>query len=178
MSELTEKAEAFCIAAHEAIRQKRKYTGLNYYTHPIEVASMVREVGGTEEMVAAAYLHDVVEDTGVCLQYIDMIFGGVVGNYVKLLTDVSKPEDGNRAARKKIDRDHIAKAPPEVQTIKLADLISNSRSIEKHDPEFAKVYMKEKSALLEVLCDGDESLYKVASEIVKSYFEREKNEAL
>ena len=62
------------------------------------------------------------------------------------LTDVSKPQDGNRATRKELDRQHTAKASPDAKTIKLADLISNSRSIMKDDPNFAKVYMKEKAS--------------------------------
>ena len=42
---------------------------------------------------------------------------------VDCLTDVSKPSDGNRAVRKEIDRQHLAKASPKAKTIKLADLI-------------------------------------------------------
>lgn len=72
---------------------------------------------------------------------------------VDMLTDVSRPEDGNRAARKKLDREHLAKATPEVKTIKLADLIHNTESIVAHDPKFAEVYLEEKRALLSVLKD-------------------------
>jgi (p)ppGpp synthase/HD superfamily hydrolase len=48
---------------------------------------------------------------------------------VEMLTDVSKPEDGNRAVRKEIDRQHTALASPEGKTIKLADLIDNTQSM-------------------------------------------------
>ena len=56
------------------------------------------------------------------------------------------------------------------QTIKLADLIDNSASITKYDPKFAKVYMKEKKDLLEVLDKGDKNLYKKAEKIIGEFY--------
>ena len=79
---------------------------------------------------------------------------------------MSKPEDGNRATRKAIDREHTAQAPAEAQTIKLADLISNSKSIMAHDPDFAVTYLAEKRLLLEVLTKGDPGLHAEASKFV------------
>jgi (p)ppGpp synthase/HD superfamily hydrolase len=117
-------------------------------------------------MIAAALLHDVIEDTGCTFTDIHMSFGIEIATLVGWLTDVSKPEDGNRATRKAIDRAHTAEAPAEAQTIKLADLISNSRSIMAHDPEFAKVYLAEKRLLLQVLTKGDRGLHARASEMV------------
>lgn len=86
---------------------------------------------------------------------------------VEQVTDVSKPEDGNRAARKSLDKLHLMNASPEAQTIKLADLIDNSKNIIKYDPKFAAVYIKEKAELLEILMYGHPLLYKEAAEIVK-----------
>jgi hypothetical protein len=68
---------------------------------------------------------------------------------------VSRPKDGNRAVRKAIDREHTARAPAGAQTVKLADLIANTRSIVKHDVAFARTYLAEKRLLLEVLTRGD-----------------------
>lgn len=166
MNSFIESAKVFCIAAHAAVGQRRKYTGEPYHLHPFEVADTVAGTEYcTEEMIIAALLHDVVEDTQVSLDVIARQFGLVVAAYVEQLTDVSKPEDGNRAARKAIDLAHTAKASPQAKTIKLADLISNSRSIIERDPEFAKVYLAEKRALLEVLKEGDPVLYQVAYDI-------------
>ena len=162
-----ERAAAFCVGAHCAVGQKRKYTGEDYWRHPVEVLVILLQVipNVTDAMKCAALLHDVVEDTGVKLETISELFGPVVADYVEQLTDVSRPEDGNRAARKAIDLAHTAKACPEVQSIKLADLISNSRSILERDPVFAVTYLAEKRALLEVLRDGDPELYRIASEL-------------
>jgi hypothetical protein len=68
--------------------------------------------------------------------------------------------------RKARDCAHSAQAPAEAQTIKLADLISNSRSIMEHDPEFARVYLEEKRLLLEVMTKGDATLMAEAKKYI------------
>ena len=163
---IVERARVFATAAHAAVKQVRKYTFEPYIVHPTEVASIVASVPHTNEMLAAAYLHDTVEDTGVSIVDIQKEFGNEVASLVSWLTDVSKPEQGNRAVRKAIDREHTAMAPAAAQTVKLADLIANSRSILAHDPAFAKVYLEEKRMLLEVLTRGDATLMAQARRIV------------
>jgi (p)ppGpp synthase/HD superfamily hydrolase len=154
--DLLSKATQFAAEAHQG--QVRKYTGEPYVTHPLAVMELVQKVPHTTEMLVAAILHDVVEDTPVELTEILDKFGPVVATCVDGLTDVSRPEDGNRAERKALDRAHTAKQPAEVQTIKLADLIHNTLSIQQHDPSFYRVYKQEKKALLTVLTKGDQTL--------------------
>lgn len=160
---MIEKARIFATAAHAAVGQMRKYTNEPYIVHPTEVANMVRGVSGTTpEMISAAYLHDVIEDTNITADTLREEFGDEITELVLWLTDVSKPEDGNRAVRKAIDLAKVALAPPNAQTIKLADIISNVKSIVEHDPAFATIYLKEKRAQLEVLKEGNQELYKIA----------------
>lgn len=167
--DIVEKARVFATAAHAAVAQLRKYTNEPYIVHPAEVVSIVSMTEGvTAEMLAAAWLHDVVEDTGVTIETIRSIFGEEIAELVGWLTDVSRPEQGNRATRKAIDRAHTAMASAEAQTIKLADLISNCTSIVEHDADFAKTYLEEKRLLLEVLTKGNKELWVRASEIVKN----------
>ena len=154
--EMLNEVLEFATAAHGD--QKRKYTGDPYINHPIAVAEIVETVPHTQEMIAAALLHDVVEDTHVTIDQIADKFGDKVAELVGWLTDISRPEDGNRRTRKALDRAHSANAPAEAQTIKLADLIHNSISIAEHDPNFWKVYREEKVELLKVLTKGDKSL--------------------
>jgi len=155
--EIVQRAIAFATVAHEG--QVRKYTGEPYVTHPIAVAKIVATVEGhTPEMLAAAVLHDTVEDTPVTIEQVEAEFGPVVAELVDWLTDVSKPEDGNRETRKAIDREHSAAAPAQAQTIKVADLIHNTASISRHDPNFWKVYRREKELLLNLLTEADERL--------------------
>lgn len=138
--------------------QKRKYTDEPYMVHCLEVARWVAAVTDDPMMIAAALLHDTVEDTSVTLADVARDFGPRVRSLVFWLTDISTPEDGNRVERKRIDREHSARATPDAQTIKLADLCSNTASISQHDPSFAKVYLREKGLLLPLLYQGDPRL--------------------
>ena len=151
MADLVERARIFATAAHAAVGQKRKYTGKDYIVHPEEVAEIVKRNGGTSEMIAAAWLHDTVEDTQVTFEQIEDEFEATVTRLVEWLTDVSKPSDGNRKTRKAMDRQHTADAPIDAQLVKCADLIANTSSITRHDPDFARVYMREKKMTLEAM---------------------------
>ena len=173
MNIIPAKAMAFAEKAHRG--QVRKYTSEPYINHPISVACLVQTVTSDSDTLAAALLHDVVEDTTYTLDDIYSKFGADIECLVRDLTDISKPSDGNREARKKIDRKHTSEASPDAKTIKLADIIDNMKSIAEHDPEFAKVYMKEKKALLKVLTEGDPILYKKAFDIIKEYYDEEKH---
>jgi len=165
------KSIRYCIAAHEG--QVRRYTGEPYWYHPIAVATLLLEradpANVDTHMVCAAHLHDVVEDTVHTLQDIRADFNEDIAELVKWLTDTSRPEDGVRAVRKKIDRDRLAEAPARAQTIKLADLIHNSDNIIKHAPKFAKVYIGEVELLLKVLTKGDVTMYRMLTKIVEEY---------
>lgn len=171
---------------HQAIKQAviwhsgqdRKYTQLPYIVHPLRVMQIVRSVTDNEDMLIASVLHDVVEDTPVTLSMVEELFGHPVAQLVDWLTDVSRPEDGNRAARKNIDLEHSAAAPADAQTIKLADLLDNTRSIERSDPHFARIYMKEKERLLTVLVKGHPALLQEAHDTLRAYQEAQLQNAL
>ena len=79
---IVEKARAFAIAAHSAIGQVRKYTNEPYWIHLEEVANIVRTTYHTDAMVAAAWLHDVVEDTQVTLDLVRQEFGDEIADLV------------------------------------------------------------------------------------------------
>lgn len=146
---VVDMARAFCIAAHAGVGQKRKYTGEDYHHHPEEALQiLLTYCDPCHAQQAAILLHDVVEDTAVTRQHIAQVFGQDVARLVWGVTDVSRKEDGNRAIRKQLDRDHILRGCTKVLEMKLADLISNTRSIAKHDKKFAVVYLAEKIALL------------------------------
>jgi (p)ppGpp synthase/HD superfamily hydrolase len=161
---LVEKAKIFATAAHAAVAQKRKYTYEDYICHPKSVAKMVQETGASDEAVAAAWLHDVVEDTKVTLDLIRAEFGDVVGNYVYFLTNVKT--EGNRAQRKAAEVERLRGAPAEVHTVKLADILDNLPSIKKYDANFYEVYLKEKRAMVDVLIHGDYKLLEQARKII------------
>lgn len=161
---LVDKAAAFTQAAHNSINHRRKYTNEPYWVHPERVAAIVAEVCGDAEVIAAAWMHDIIEDVaphnpdfsqGVILD----TFGERVTQLVLEVTDVSRPEHGNRAARKAIDRAHLANATFAGKLIKLADMIDNLIDINQHDPHFAKVFRKEILLSIDSLRPGSEQLY-------------------
>lgn len=174
MNSIISKALVFAFNAHSSIDHRRKYTNEPYIVHPIAVADIVKQFGGSDAQIAAALLHDVVEDTPVVIREIVEEFGDEIASLVDDLTDVSSKSDGNRALRKKIDREHSANASKDAQFVKCADLIHNTINICEHDKTFAKVYIKEKKWLLDVMTKvHDTPIWSEAKRLVDSYYEEQ-----
>lgn len=162
MSNIAYQAMVFARYVHA--NQVRKYTGNPYADHLAEVAGIVSTVAVESMsmqavMIATAWLHDCIEDQDVTPADIARLFGPSVQAGVLALSDL---EIGNRAERKAASRRRLAAAPWWVQTIKVADLISNTSSIVKHDSKFAAVYLEEKRLLLDVLTNADTRLVEMA----------------
>jgi guanosine-3',5'-bis(diphosphate) 3'-pyrophosphohydrolase len=159
--------EAMMFAREVHKDQRRKYTGNPYVDHLAEVAGIVAAVPDRgyidpELVIATAWLHDCVEDQGVDLQTIEDMFGFQVALGVSGLSDV---EQGNRAERKAASRQRLSMCSGWIQTIKCADLISNTSSIVMHDPKFAVTYLEEKRLLLEVMTKADPRLRELAMKL-------------
>ena len=156
---------AMTFARHVHAEQKRKYTGNPYTDHLAEVCGIAMAAGWhiaeihPDKLMATCWLHDSIEDQGVNPEEIRRQFGDDVALGVLALSDL---EEGNRAERKAASRARLAKAPSWVQTIKVADLISNTSSIVQHDPKFAVTYLEEKRLLLDVLTKADPRLVAIA----------------
>ncbi|MDT0688679.1 HD domain-containing protein [Salegentibacter sp. F188] len=153
---MEEEALEFARKAHGD--QQRKYTGELYIEHPKRVAKTVATVPHTKEMICAAYLHDVVEDTTVSLEDIERNFGREIAELVHELTDEyvkEKYQHLNRRNRKQKEVERQTKMSAAAKTIKLADVIDNTRDIIKNDCNFARRYIPEMEALTEALQGGD-----------------------
>ena len=175
-SDLVKRATWFATLAHG--EQKRKYSDEPYVTHPIAVARIIHTLSPPFakdcQVLAAAILHDVVEDTPATLDSIELFFGHSVADLVEQVTDISQLEDGNRAFRKAMDRGHLRMATPGGATIKVADLIHNAKSIIRDDKNFARVFIKEMKSTLPVLEERGAcvNLLNIANEIVYDYEEK------
>ena len=169
ISMIERKARIVAELAHAG--QVRKYTFEPYIIHPEAVAEIVRTIPHTDEMLAASWLHDAVEDTSVALADIEKEFGSVVAQLVDDLTDKSMKMDGNRKTRKAIDLKHTASISSDAKSIKLADILDNVKSIIA-DERFSKVYLPEKLELLEVLKGGNVELWERAYKFITNHFER------
>lgn len=165
MSKLIDFARTFAIAAHSAIGQKRKGSNIPYWRHPEHVAEIVMESYHRDAFVAAAWLHDVLEDTQVTkadiasayLMYVDespMLASEmtVVMQIVDAMTNRYKDVAGvNRIYRvcAEILR-HSRESLEGFWLVKLADVKSNLSSIEMLNPSFIGVYCIETQMLMEV----------------------------
>ena len=165
-----EVARAFAFAAHGAIGQKRKYDGTTYIYHPERVVKIVRDVTCDTNTLCAAWLHDVIEDTGISHDDLEFFFNTRICEYVYWLTESTTLKDGNREQRKRMERNKLQSSPHPVKTIKLADLLDNSESIIFYDKDFSKFFMKEVKLLLNVLKVGNEVIYKRLENVVNDYY--------
>lgn len=103
--------------------------GMPYVEHPIAVAALLDERGYGEEAVAAALLHDVVEDSDTSLEEIRAAFGEIVAGYVGALTD-DESIDSYRE-RKAEHRERVAAAAGEALAIYGADKLTNSTTLQR-----------------------------------------------
>ena len=101
--------------------------GMPYVEHPIGVAALLDEQGYGDEVLAAALLHDVVEDSETTLDELREKFGGEVAGYVGVLTDDQSVEDYRE--RKAEHRERVAAAPVEAMAIYGADKLTNTRTL-------------------------------------------------
>lgn len=175
---LIDQADIFAEAAHCAVGQLRKYTNTDYIEHPRGVLKILeRAADVTDDMRCGALLHDVLEDTKTKKRHLLMRFGCNVLRIVMGLSDVTTVADGDRPTRKAIERAHMMGQLNDVITIKIADHIHNLRSIIANEPGFAKIYVPEVEANLDILERGDPTLFAELKDIIKKYHEKVKLEA-
>lgn len=161
MSNIILEAARFAHDMHFGV--PRKYSGRPYIEHPARVAAQVSFLSDSSEfMVAAAWLHDVIEDCQVQAETLEALFGSDVARLVVGLTNVSKKDSSlNREGRKKADRERMALEIPSVKVIKLIDRIDNleegfADSFYNVDAEkfLIKVYHRESKQLLDEALRG------------------------
>ena len=170
--DVIQRAAEYARQAHASIDQRRKFTGQPYIIHPEAVAKLTASVTNDPAMIAAAWLHDVVEDTPVTLQQIQTEFGDDIAALVDDLTKVAQPSDGDRQVRGEMNKRHTAQASPRAKTVKLADVIDNLSDLANAPQDFVKRFASEKESLLEVLTEGDPTLYAKAEEAIQAAKER------
>ncbi len=117
------EAAEFAERAHEGVY--RKGTKIPYITHPMETAAIVTAFTNEPEMIAAALLHDVIEDAGVTKEELEEKFGSRVAFLVE-----SESEDKSRSwmERKGTTVEHLKSATRDEKILALADKLSNIRS--------------------------------------------------
>ena len=127
---LFDKAVLFAVKAHAGTERRGK--SFPYIVHPMEAASIVATMTSDQEMLAAAMLHDTVEDTDVTIDDIRKEFGDRVAMLVE--TESDKFVEGGRDEeswyeRKQAAITRLASAPMDAKIVALGDKLSNARAI-------------------------------------------------
>ena len=149
-------SDAISVAEIAHAGQARKYTGEPYIVHPAAVARHISRIEtATESLIAAAWLHDVIEDSSITLDEIKHQFGTIVAGYVWDLTKRTAPSDGNRKTRFGLELPRIFNMSVGAKLIKAFDIIDNVRTITRYDPTFAEVYIAEKKIVLDAMHTTD-----------------------
>ena len=130
-SDLSTAALRFARRVH--LGQYRKQTGEPFVEHPIAVARLLIDAGYDGPMIAAAYLHDTVEKTGVEVDEIRERFGPDVAGFIDCLSE--DPEIDDYAERKRALREGILRAGGDPVIIYAADRVANMRDWRKVPPE-------------------------------------------
>ena len=131
-SSLLIKAINFAAIKHKTQRRKDA-AGTPYINHPIEVAYLISQIGGITDIdiLRAAVLHDTLEDTETTWEELWSLFGEVVANMVKEVTDdKSLPKD----ERKRLQIEHGPSLSRGARIVKLADKLSNLRDLVANPP--------------------------------------------
>ncbi|MEE6251487.1 MAG: HD domain-containing protein [Bdellovibrionota bacterium] len=168
--------EAIRFAKKHHHGQFRKFDGLPYFTHPVRVAKIVKKQTQDIDLIIAAYLHDLIEDTMVNKRWIKKKFGKRVANIVNELTsDPSKIEKMGSKAEYLADK--MLKMSPEALLIKLADRLDNVSDFESAELDFINKYRAETNYILTKLSkrnDLNESHKSLITQIFKKMSDGEK----
>ncbi|MFE1102706.1 RelA/SpoT family protein [Nocardiopsis alba] len=137
---------AYEVAAHHHRHQKRK-SGDPYITHPLAVATILAELGMQEATLAAALLHDTVEDTDYSLDELRADFGDEIAELVDGVTKLDKVKYGEATQAETVRKMVVAMARDiRVLVIKLCDRLHNMRTL-RYLPKRAKREKKARETL-------------------------------
>ena len=125
-----DKALVFAIKAHAGTERRGK--GFPYIIHPMEAVSIVSTITSDPELLAAAALHDTVEDTDVTVEQIQAEFGDRVAHIVAMESDKgveNKSEKASWHERKQGAINRLAQSTRDVKIVAMGDKLSNMRAI-------------------------------------------------
>ena len=127
---LTDRAIVFAVKAHGGTERRGK--GFPYIVHPMEAMAIVATLTSDPELLAAAALHDTVEDTSVTLEDIRKEFGDRVAGLVDAESDVEVEGESDEQSwhyRKQVAMNRLASASQDVKMVAMGDKLSNMRAI-------------------------------------------------
>jgi guanosine-3',5'-bis(diphosphate) 3'-pyrophosphohydrolase len=189
--EIIERVKMFADEAHGD--QMRRYAKERYIVHPIRVMEIVREYSQEIPLLAAALLHDVLEDTPTTADQLRSFLDSVMNKdladrtflLVEELTDVyvkSAYPKMNRRTRRTREAERLAEVSADAHTVKYADIIDNVQDIPSVESDFALTYIRESKQLLSHMPHGNPKLYSRALAVIddstKEHFSKANIKAL
>ena len=129
-TDLLDRAIIFAVKAHH--NSERRGKGFPYIVHPMEAVEIVATITSDQELLAAAVLHDTVEDTDVTLEDIRHEFGDRVASIVEDESDKNiegVSETDTWMERKQTAIDRLRQAPLDAKIVAMGDKLSNMRAI-------------------------------------------------
>lgn len=183
-TQIVDRAIRFATKVHDGVA--RKGTDLPYIVHPLEALAIVATITSDQDLLAAAVLHDVIEDAGISIDEIRREFGPHIADIVEGETDqevqgLSHVDSWRQRKQATVDR--LAKASRDVQIVALGDKLSNMRSMARNlrqqgdrlwqrfnekDPRQHAWYYHQLTKSLSPLSDTD--AYQEFLELVKQVF--------
>ena len=127
---LLDRAIVFAVKAHAGTERRGK--GFPYIVHPMEAVEIVATITPDQELLAAAALHDTVEDTDVTIEQIRAEFGDRIASLVGAETDLvieGQSEQDSWHDRKRAAIDRLSKASRDAKIVAMGDKLSNMRAI-------------------------------------------------
>lgn len=129
-TDLLDRAIVFAVKAHHNTERRGK--GFPYIVHPMEAVEIVATITPDQELLAAAALHDTIEDTDVTVEDIRREFGDHIADLVHAESDqftegVSEEDSWHERKQAAIDR--LAAASYEAKIVAMGDKLSNMRAI-------------------------------------------------
>ena len=155
-TELLDRAIIFAVKAHHNTERRGK--GFPYIVHPLEAMEIVATITPDQELLAAAALHDVIEDTEVTVDELREMFGERIARLVHAESDQidgvlfdGQNEEETWHARKQAAIDRLAAAPHDAKIVAMGDKLSNMRAIardyrEKGDALWLIFHVKDKAS--------------------------------
>src|SRR5499427_8621501 len=141
--ELLNRAYVYAMRAHG---EQKRASGDPYISHPLEVAAILTDLKLDDATIAAALLHDTIEDTDATRAEIDRLFGQEIGHLVEGLTKLKKLDLVSKEAKQAENLRKLLLAIADdvrVLLIKLADRLHNMRTLEHRPPEARRITAEE-----------------------------------
>src|SRR6201996_5600636 len=141
--DLLNRAYVYAMRAHG---EQKRASGDPYFSHPLEVAAILTDLKLDDATIAAALLHDTIEDTAATRAEIDQMFGTEIGHLVEGLTKLKKLDLVSKEAKQAENLRKLLLAIADdvrVLLIKLADRLHNMRTLEYRPPEARRLTAQE-----------------------------------